>query len=164
MRNSIGRFEAIARALARLPRQESATQPSGETPSLHPFDSRDIHPGLPAKVKKLFDDGHYAEATFHAFKYLDKKIQKHSGIAKSGFQLMMDAFDGASPKVQLTPLKTVSDKDEQQGYRFVFAGGMQGIRNPRGHEDTVVDNPDICLDHLSFASMLLRRLEQAGYK
>jgi uncharacterized protein (TIGR02391 family) len=157
-------FEAVARTLARLPRQEPATQPAAETPSLHPFDTRNIHPSLPTKVKKLFDDGHYPEATLLAFKYLDKKIQKLSGIAKSGFQLMMDAFDGTSPKVQLTPLVTISDKDEQQGYRFVFAGGMQGIRNPRGHEDTVVDNPDICLDHLSFVSMLLRRLEQSGYK
>jgi hypothetical protein len=41
---------------------------------------------------------------------------------------------------------------------------MQGIRNPRAHEPTIVDDPDICLDHLSFVSLLLRRLEQAGYK
>lgn len=164
MPSKLRRFEAIARALARLPQTEPATQPAVETAALHPFDVRNVHPDLPPKVRKLFDDGHYAEATFHAFKYLDKKVQKHSGIGKSGFQLMMDAFDGATPKVRLTPLKTISDKDEQQGYRFVFAGGMQGIRNPRGHEDTVVDSIDTCLDHLSFVSMLLRRLEQAGYK
>ena len=52
----------------------------------------------------------------------------------------------------------------QDGYRFVFAGGVKAIRNPRGHEHSVVDDPDICLDHLSFVSLLLRRLEQAGYK
>ena len=76
---------------------------------------------------------------------------------------MMDAFDGATPKVKLTPMVTMSEKDEQEGYRFVFAGGMKGIRNPRGHEDALVDDPDTCLDHLSFVSMLLRRLEQSGY-
>jgi hypothetical protein len=68
------------------------------------------------------------------------------------------------PKVQLTALKSISEKDEQEGYQFIFAGGMRGIRNPRGHEDTVVDGIDTCLDHLSFVSMLVRRLEQAGYK
>lgn len=163
MPNSLKQFEAIARALAKLPRQEPATQPAAETPSHHPFDSRNIHPKLPPKVRQLFDDGYYPEATYHAFKYLDKRVQDLSGIAKTGFQLMMDAFDSTAPRLQLTPLKTISEKDEQQGYRFMFAGGMQGIRNPRGHETALVDGPDICLDHLSFVSMLLRRLEQAGY-
>jgi uncharacterized protein (TIGR02391 family) len=119
---------------------------------------------LPIKVKKLFDDGHYAEATFHAFKYLDKQVQKHSRISESGYKLMMVAFDEANPKLPLTPLTTESEKDEQKGYRFIFAGGVQAIRNPRGHEYVVTDDPDICLDHLSFISMLLRRLEAAGFK
>jgi hypothetical protein len=77
---------------------------------------------------------------------------------------MMDAFDEAKPKLKLTPLISISEIDEQKGYRFVFAGGMWAIRNPRGHEFNVVDDPDTCLDHLSFVSMLLRRLEEAGYK
>jgi uncharacterized protein (TIGR02391 family) len=119
---------------------------------------------LPAKVRELFDDGHYPEATSLGFKYLDKKVQKHSSITETGFKFMMAAFDGAAPKVKLNPLATSSEKDEQQGYRFVFAGGMQGIRNPRAHEVTIVDDPDTCLDHLSLVSLLLRRLEQAGYK
>src|SRR5579871_712623 len=123
MPSSLRRFEAIARALAQLPQHEPATQPAVETATLHPFDVRNVHPDLPPKVRKLFDDGHYAEATYHAFKYLDKKINKLSGIAKSGFQLMMDAFGGAAPKVQLTPLKSISEKDEQAGYQFIFAGG-----------------------------------------
>jgi hypothetical protein len=77
---------------------------------------------------------------------------------------MMTAFSETSPKLPLTPLKTTSDKDEQQGYKFIFVGGVLAIRNPRGHEHSAVDNPDLCLDHLSFVSMLLRRLEQAGYR
>ncbi len=77
---------------------------------------------------------------------------------------MMAAFSEASPKLRLTPLSTQSEKDEQEGYRFVFAGGVRAIRNPRGHEHSAKDDPDICLDHLSFVSLLLRRLEQAGYR
>ncbi len=164
MPSSLEQFEAIARASVTLPQKEVATQPAVDTPFLHSFDTRNIHPGLPIKVKKLFDDGHYAEATFHAFKYLDKQVQKHSGISESGYKLMMAAFDHANPKLRLTPLKSESERDEQRGYRFVFAGGVQAIRNPRGHEDAVVDDPDICLDHLSFVSMLLRRLEASGFK
>lgn len=170
MPSSLKRFEAIARVLAESAKQEPAPSVNQlpeapvETSSLHPFDARNVHPNLPPKVKKLFDDGHYAEATFHAFKYLDKIVQTHSGSSESGFKLMMAAFAGSSPKVQLTAMSNTSEKDEQEGYRFIFAGGVQAIRNPRGHEFTVVDDPDTCLDHLSFVSMLLRRLEQAGFK
>lgn len=164
MPNRFQRFEAIARALAKMPQREPATQPAAETAALHPFDARNTHPGLPAKVRELFDDGHYAEATFEAFKYLDKTVDKHAGLGESGKDLMMKAFKEDSPKIKLTPLSTASEKNEQEGFKFIFAGGVVAIRNPRGHEHSVVDNLDLCLDHLSFVSMLLRRLEQVGYK
>ena len=165
MPSSLERFEAIARALAKLPRREPATQPASETPSLHPFDSRNIHPALPPNVRELFDDGHYPQATFEAFKYLDKTVEKHSGLLNdTGKDLMMKAFKEDAPKIKLTPLITKSEQNQQEGYKFLFAGGIIAIRNPRGHEHSVVDNPDLCLDHLSFVSMLLRRLEEAGYK
>ena len=163
MQNSLKRFEAIARAAAQLPKQEPATEPISEKTALHPFDSRNIHPALPAKVRQLFDDGYYPEATFEAFKFLDKQVENFSGLTGTGKALMMDAFNENNPRIHLTPLATTSEKNEQEGYKFIFAGGVVAIRNPRGHEHSVVDNPDICLDHLSFVSMLLRRLEQAGY-
>jgi|SRR5579864_115471 len=163
MLSSLGRFESIVRALARvIPADDPGL--SASLAEIHPFDTRNIHPGLPAKVRELFDDGYYAESTFEAFKYLDKKVEQHSGISETGFKLMMAAFSEANPKLRLTPLITQSEKDEQEGYRFVFAGGVKAIRNPRGHEHSVKDDPDNCLDHLSFVSLLLRRLEQAGYK
>ena len=160
MASSLKWFERIVR----LRLQPTPSAPPIPEPSEHPFEIRNIHPGMPPKVRKLFDDGHFADATFTAFKYLDNKVRQHSGLRDSGYKLMMDAFDDAKPKLVLTPLKTISEVDEQKGYRFVFAGSMWAIRNPRGHEFDVVDDPDTCLDHLSFVSMLLRRLEQAGYK
>lgn len=164
MSSRLDKFEAIARALAHLPLQVPATVPAAGALPEGPFDKRDVHPDLPVKVRTLFDDGHYPEATEHAFKYLDKKIQKFSGLTESGFKLMMAAFDGATPRVKLSALATTSEKDEQEGYRFMFAGAVKGIRNPRAHEPNISDDPDMCLDHLSFISLLLRRLEQSGYK
>ena len=161
MPSKLKQFETVALALARAVPLVGASVPEPVvTQSLHPFDTRNIHPKLPSKVRKLFDDGHFAEATSHAFKYLDKQVEKLSGLSDSGFSLMMDAFDSKKPKIKLTPLNTQSEKDEQEGYRFVFAGSMRAIRNPRAHEFSVVDDPDTCLDHLTFVSLLLRRLEQ----
>jgi len=162
MASRLARFERIARKLSVLVEKQPAVAPTAAVE--HPFDRRNIHPGLPPKVLKLFDDGHFAEATYEACKYLDKYVSKHSKISESGYKLMMAAFDKNNPKLRLTPLVTISEKDEQEGYRFVFAGGVWAIRNPRGHEYSVNDDPDTCLDHLSFVSLLLRRLEQAGYK
>lgn len=158
MASDLDRFEHIARATAGFAAPSAAVEPT-----FHPFDQRNIHPKLPPKVRKLFDDGYYAEATFEAFKFLDKKVQKHAGIPESGFKLMMAAFDKNKPLVKLTPLATVSEKDEQEGFRFVFAGGVLAIRNPRGHDFNVADDPDVCLDHLAFVSLLVRRLEQSGF-
>ena len=130
----------------------------------HPFEQRNVYDGLPETVKRLFDNAHYAQSTFEAFKFLEKEIQRHSGLSKSGFNLMMDALDERSAKIRLSPLSNTSEKDEQMGYKFLFSGGISGIRNPRGHEYTIRDDIDTCLDHLSFISMLFRRLLEAGYR
>ncbi len=72
---------------------------------------------------------------------------------------MMTALADSNPAIKLTDLVTTSDKDEQAGFKFIFAGVMSAIRNPRGH-DITTDPIHRCLDHLSLASVLLRRLEE----
>lgn len=129
-----------------------------------PFELRDVHPDLPTKVRKLFDDGHYAESTFEACKFLDNFVGKHAPKTKAGEKRMMDAFAETNPIIQLTGLSNSSEIDEQRGYRFLFAGTMVAIRNPRGHQDSLTDDPLTCLDHLAVVSTLLRRLNKAGYK
>lgn len=131
--------------------------------SQHPFELRNIHPTLPAEVLELFDNAHYCQATFEAFKYLDNEVRRHSELDKTGKALMMEAFRDKSPRIQLTALLTESEKNEQEGYKFLFSGAMIAIRNPRGHDHSIKDDIDTCLDHLSLASVLLRRLAAAGY-
>lgn len=159
MAEDVTRFEWIVRRAGRF--TGARTQPAG---GLHPFDERNVHPRLPPIVCDLFDNGHYAQATFEAYKFLDEEVQRHSALGETGFKLMMQAFAVDSPLVQLTPLSTISERDEQKGFQFIFAGSVLGIRNPRGHVCGVIDSPDKCLDHLGLASMLLRRLEESGFK
>jgi uncharacterized protein (TIGR02391 family) len=154
MSNPLGAFERITRVAGEL----SHGAEEEDDGSTHPFDQRNIHPSIGKVALKLFNNGHYAQATFEAFKYLDNSVKRLSGIRESGFKLMMAAFTETNPKIRLTPLTTESEVDEQLGYRHIFAGAMSAIRNPRGH-DNMTDPIDRCLDHLSFASVLLRRLE-----
>ena len=156
MSDPFAAFEKIARNAGNLG-TEPGEEPKPQTQT-HPFDERNIHPAISSVSVKLFDDGHYSQATFEAFKYLDIEVKKLSNINDSGFKLMMAALNEANPKIKLTPLVTQSEIDEQMGYKHVFAGAMSAIRNPRGH-DINIDPIDRCLDHLSFASVLLRRLE-----
>lgn len=157
MSNRFAAFEKIARIAGDLG-TEPGEEPKPQTQT-HPFDERNIHPAISSVSQKLFDNGHYSQATFEAFKYVDKEVKKLANINDSGFKLMMAAFAEAAPKIKLTALKSQSEIDEQMGYKFIFAGAMSAIRNPRGHEITT-DPIDLCLDHLSFASVLLRRLEK----
>jgi uncharacterized protein (TIGR02391 family) len=148
-------FEAIVRASRNI----SGLQESDAQVSVHPFDERNIHPDIANVSLQLFDNGHYSQSTFETFKYLDLYVKNLSGINESGQKLMMAAFAEANPKIKLTELITTSDIDEQNGFKFIFAGVMSAIRNPRGH-DITTDPIHRCLDHLSIASVLLRRLEE----
>lgn len=159
MPSEYARFEQVARRAHQFSEARERSRAFD-----HPFNERNIAAELPAIVQQLFDNGHYAQATFEAYKFVDKEIQRHAKSGKSGFGLMMEALGGDNPNVRLTPMLTVSQQDEQKGFQFLFAGAVLAIRNPRGHEYAISDDPDLCLDHLSLASLLLRRLADAGYK
>jgi len=159
MARDLERFERIVRNAHAFTEGESSV---GST--VHPFEERNVHPDLPTEVRKLFDNGHYAQATFEALKYLDEEVQRISADSDFGKSLMLRVLGGNPPKLPLNPGMTPSEQSEQEGYRFIFAGAMAGIRNPRGHKTGVVDDPDTCLDHLVLTSMLLRKLEDAGLR
>ena len=159
MNDPFNGFERFCRLAHRM--DQSSREPDGPE---HPFDSRNIHPGLPTVVRSLFDSGHYSQATFEAFKFLEKEVRRHARAGnRIGKQLMMAAFSEKEPRIALTSMTGESATSEQEGYKFLFSGGLLAIRNPRGHEPDLVDNVDQCLDHITFVSMLLRRLAAAGF-
>jgi len=74
MSDFLERFERITRTVGRLAYAEEP-----RVTVEHPFEVRNIHPALPSIVKKLFDDSHYAQATFEAFKFVDKEVARLAG-------------------------------------------------------------------------------------
>lgn len=168
MSAGLSRFERLVRALsvdrAACPAASGAEE-LGLVSDLHPFDTRNIHPDLPMKVRSLFDDGYGEQAVFEAFKFIEKEVKRISRLrGKTGYALMMDAFNESNAKIALNALLSESDIDEQRGYKSIFAGAAAGIRNPRGHEIDIGDTPDEALDYLALASLLLRRLDAAGVR
>ena len=164
MTGALDRFERIARASPAPAVVEQSTLELESQLDVHPFESRNIHPDFPRKVRRLFDDGYFAEATFEAFKWADKEVRRISGSHKFGHAMMMDVFNENTGVIALTPKVEQSEIDEQMGYKFIFAGSQSAIRNPRGHDTDVEDSLDQCLDHLALASLLIRRLDDAGLR
>ncbi len=71
MDNSFKRFSDIVRRSPKF----AGPKPTA-TIALHPFEDRNMHPDVDRIAKRLFDNGHYSQATFEAYKFLDKRVQK----------------------------------------------------------------------------------------
>lgn len=127
----------------------------------HEFEKRNIHPEIAAVSQKLFDDGHYQQASLQALILIDNVVKAQSGYDDSGFSLMMNAFNESKPLITLNANASESEVNEQAGFKHIFAGTACGIRNPRAHEVNWPETMDECLDHLVLASMLMRKIDHA---
>lgn len=92
--------------------------------------------------------------------HLIKRFRVLSNLSLDGKQLMLSAFSVCNPKLKFNQLQNQSDKDEQEGFMHIFAGLMQGIRNPKGHEIVNFNDPYRALEHLGFISLLFRKLDE----
>lgn len=121
------------------------------------FNTMQFHPIVVKASRSLFESGHYAEAIFGAFKAVENFVKEKSGSNLYGKQLMAKVFNEDNPIIQV-PEAGYFDKDVQEGFRFLFMGASQGIRNPKAHKEIVQNDPYITLEYLGFASFLLKRI------
>jgi uncharacterized protein (TIGR02391 family) len=121
-----------------------------------------LHPEIVAAAGELFTDGHYASAILEAFKRVELRVRSQSGLTGSGQDLMTRAFAGDPPPIDVRVEGGQSGQDEQEGFRFLFMGAVRGIRNPKAHEAVSQLDPQRTLEYLGFASILMRRLDDAS--
>lgn len=133
-----------------------------------------IHIDIQAVSRKKFEDGHCADAVESAFKEVNNRVKEAARDKRSGdylkdkhgneldgAYLMHSCFSINNPLICLSPMKSASDQDEQKGYMQIFAGSMTGIRNPKAHENLVIDeNRGAHLIYL--ASLLMYKLDEAN--
>ena len=124
-----------------------------------------VHPEIINVSKKKFEDGHYADSVESAFKEINVRV-KHFTKGKTGKELdgsalMEYTFSLATPIIELDDLSTQSGRDNQIGFMKIFAGSMTGIRNPKTH-DNIIINPDRAMQFLILASLLMCKLDDAG--
>ena len=111
---------------------------------------------------RLYRNGHFAEAVEAAYKVVNNTVKKKASTPeKDGTPMMQAVFAGENPILRLNALRTQTDRNEQEGYKFIFAGAMLGIRNPRAHEHEVADEAAVAIEMLVLANHLLRLLDRA---
>lgn len=124
------------------------------------FESLELHPEIKNASSSLFKDGHYTQAIMEAFKkvttMVKSKSKKHD---LDGKNLMLQVFSPNSPILKLNQLKTITEKDEQEGFMHLFAGAMQGIRNPNVHDEIILDDPFKTIEYLCLASLLAKTVD-----
>ncbi len=142
--------------------QDSPEDPS--TKAKRTLAELNIHPELIKGIAKLFQDGHYANAVEDACKILEGFVKMRSmRFDLSGTDLMQAVFSVKNPILSFNDLQTETDKSEQQGMMFLYAGAMLALRNPRAHS-LKVDDPENALDLILFINLLLKSLDNAKKK
>jgi len=124
------------------------------------FNKMQFHPKVIEVSRKLYVDGHYAQAITEAYKAIDNFVKQKTGESIYGKELMGKVFKKDDPIIKLNELKTQSNRNEQEGFMHLFQGAMIGIRNPKAHDNVFMADPYKTLEYLSFASLLMRRADE----
>lgn len=126
------------------------------------LDDLQLHPLVKEVSGALYRNGHYAQAILEAFKAVNNLVKEKARRPDlDGRDLMAKVFRKEAPTLKLTPLATPSDRDEQEGFMFLFMGAMAGIRNPKAHDNVSQPDQHRALEYLALASLLCRRVDES---
>ena len=121
-----------------------------------------LHPKIVKVSEKLFHDGYYSQAIFEAVKVLEKEIKTRSGIRdKSGVPLVNHVFNEKRPILKIVEGDDQEHVDEREGFRFLYMGTFQGIKNPKSHSTQHLKDSTKALEYLAFLSLLMKRLDES---
>lgn len=132
--------------------------------SMNDFYSRHFHEEVNMHARRLFLQGNYFHAVFESAKAYNLKVKQKSHSKNDGEKLMMEVFS-LNGVLKLNTGQTDTERNIQDGIKFLSSGLMRAIRNPTAHEpalDWHINKQD-CLDMLSMISFLFRQLDKAVY-
>lgn len=125
-----------------------------------------LHPDIIRVSEKLYRDGSYSEAACRAFIEINSRLKglyrakcPDSENVPDGQSLMNKVFAENDPILEAGDRTTQTGKDIHSGTRFLFAGAMAALRNPKAHENIEIGKDD-SMRQLIFASMLMFRIDE----
>ena len=129
------------------------------------FDAYQFHPEIITHCRKLYGEGNYFHAVFEAAKLYNSLVKSKARTTDDGQKLMLKVWDPDTGVLKITLSLSETDKNFQDGVKFLSAGLMAAVRNPTAHEpalDWPIDEQDAS-DILSLVSFLLRQHDKAIY-
>ena len=131
-----------------------------------------IHPLIQKASKKLYMDGHYANAAEDAFIEINDRV-KHLYNIKRPAEMNLDGkipdgdaaittvFSLRNPLVEFCDLKTDTGRNKQKGYMQMLEGAVSALRNPKAHSNTEKLSAEEAFRRLCTASMLMYAIDEA---
>lgn len=117
-------------------------------------------------VKQPYLTNQYATAIENAFKEIGHRLiklyKKHKGVDDNGVSLMRLIFNPENEDKRLLTFENLdskSGKNVQDGYMQIFAGAMQGIRNPKAHENMTATK-ESARDRIVLARLLMKKIDE----
>ena len=126
-----------------------------------------IHPLIQKSSKKLFEDGHFANAAEDAFIEINDRTKKLFSIVKpndpvpDGEAAMTTVFSANSPLVEFCDRRTTTGQNKQKGFMQMLAGAMSALRNPKAHSNTERLSSEEAYRRLTTASMFMYAIDDA---
>lgn len=126
-----------------------------------------IHPMIQKSSKRLYMDGHYANAAEDAFIEINDRVKKLFAIVKPGSKApdgesaMTTVFSTNSPLVSFCDQSTETGFNKQKGYMQMLAGAMSALRNPKAHSNSEIITAEESYRRLATASMLMYAIDEA---
>jgi uncharacterized protein (TIGR02391 family) len=121
-----------------------------------------LHPQVVAAGERYIRSEHYAVAVFESMKAVVNRVKSMSGVDNDGVDLMNRVFSAQRPLLVFGASTTTTQRSEHAGYRELFAGAVQAIRNPAAHEPMASLDVDEAFEMLNLASLLMRLLDRAA--
>lgn len=133
------------------------------------FDELITHPMIKEASQNHFKNTEYRTAVLDAMIGLELMIKEkgkfpedNKGKELSGVSLMHKVFDPDYPILSWCKDNHQIDRDELEGYKHIFAGAMQGIRDPKAHALFQI-RPMRALELLTLATLLAELVDASKY-
>lgn len=127
------------------------------------------HPKIKQASQNQFKNEQYRLAVLDAMISLEVMIKEkakypadNKGKELSGVPLMHKVFDPDNPILSWRKDTRQIDRDELEGYKHIFAGAMQGIRDPKAHAIFQI-SPMRALKLLTLATLLAELVDASEY-
>ena len=126
-----------------------------------------IHPLIQKSSKKLYEDGHFANAAEDAFIEINARVKKLFSIVNPGSKVpdgdtaMTTVFSTNNPLIEFCDRSTETGYNKQKGYMQMLAGAMSALRNPKAHSNNEILSAEEAYRRLATASMLMYAIDDA---